>query len=419
MHDVFLADALDGFASVEGAHAEAIERLQQRIDHKAQPPHTAYRWYAAAAVLVLLLAVSGYLLTIQQPEYRNVTDAAEAILPEHNSEQPATTQYAVTRTEAVEETSESTPTDTPQAMPASQPPLPVRHTATAEQYAPAAVAPQATITLQETSRSAEKAVANSEELSISEEPAEDANPQDAKTAAIATTGQLSGNSITTNNMVIKEQKIKIELEPKHRVLERIGDVPNTAPIFPSSAGLANDAIVMAYGIRQPAVKTADSAPAGTSRVAGYVVDGNGKPVSGAVIINDNNTLAVADHNGRFEWQAASNAVAQVTMAGCETVTIIASERLQVVVVPCGTMSAVRQHPPEKTFRRYVRNHLQQQDGCRGEVELAFTAGDNGIATGITVSRSLCAEADIEAIRLVMTWNRWRSGKQNITIKFGT
>jgi len=71
MSDPFLSEALEGFDSVEGDHAQAIEKLRLQVTHHSvSRPSRKKGWImaGAAAVLLLLLTVGGKFLLREEPE---------------------------------------------------------------------------------------------------------------------------------------------------------------------------------------------------------------------------------------------------------------------------------------------------------------------------------------------------------------
>jgi hypothetical protein len=80
MQDPFLSDALEGFESVSGDHAETIARLQKNIRRKTEKKNLTPIWWAAAcAVLVLGFAV--YMLMPEQNDVIITQDIPKQDVP--------------------------------------------------------------------------------------------------------------------------------------------------------------------------------------------------------------------------------------------------------------------------------------------------------------------------------------------------
>lgn len=63
MQDPFLAEALEGYDTVQGEHAERIEQMQQRIAEKSKRQPPLYLWWSMAASLLLCIVAGTYFLT--------------------------------------------------------------------------------------------------------------------------------------------------------------------------------------------------------------------------------------------------------------------------------------------------------------------------------------------------------------------
>lgn len=69
MQDPFLSEALEGFDSVEGDHAEILERLRHRVDARSTDRKRKKAWvWSAAAAVVLCLSVGGFYFSRMQQE---------------------------------------------------------------------------------------------------------------------------------------------------------------------------------------------------------------------------------------------------------------------------------------------------------------------------------------------------------------
>jgi periplasmic protein TonB len=77
-----------------------------------------------------------------------------------------------------------------------------------------------------------------------------------------------------------------------------------------------------------------------------------------------------------------------------------------------------EHEPEfpggmGAFYKFIRKNLNQpKDESQGKVYLSFIVEKDGSITNIQVLRSLSAEANAEAIRVMMKCPKWNPGIQN-------
>ncbi|MFI5160894.1 MAG: energy transducer TonB [Sphingobacteriales bacterium] len=77
-----------------------------------------------------------------------------------------------------------------------------------------------------------------------------------------------------------------------------------------------------------------------------------------------------------------------------------------------------EHEPEfpggmNAFYKFIRKNLNQpKDDSQGKVYLSFVIEKDGSITNIQVLRSLSAEANAEAIRVMMKCPKWNPGIQN-------
>ncbi|MDR1371195.1 MAG: energy transducer TonB [Dysgonamonadaceae bacterium] len=62
MDDPFLADALEGFESVDGNHARRIEFLQKKLTRKLQPKIDRIRIWSVAATILVCVSLGGYFI---------------------------------------------------------------------------------------------------------------------------------------------------------------------------------------------------------------------------------------------------------------------------------------------------------------------------------------------------------------------
>ncbi|MFZ4456228.1 MAG: carboxypeptidase-like regulatory domain-containing protein [Bacteroidales bacterium] len=75
MSDPFLQEALDGFDAVDGAHAEAISRLESKISRRSAAANHRKRitWWSAAATVLLIIGFGSYFLMQKEDNHRQLT----------------------------------------------------------------------------------------------------------------------------------------------------------------------------------------------------------------------------------------------------------------------------------------------------------------------------------------------------------
>jgi TonB family protein len=187
------------------------------------------------------------------------------------------------------------------------------------------------------------------------------------------------------------------------------------------------------------------------KVRGIVTDLEGNPISGATIIyTGTNKGVVSDTAGHFELPESEDNKIQVNYLGYESVNLVADTGKtmlvamkenadvlnEVVVVAFGkqkkssTVAAVSSvkneeiNPQpvigEKEYKKYLEeNIIKPQSGkCKGKkgrVRLKFSVDEAGRPINIRVEKSLCPEADNEAIRLITAGSDWTPGNREVGI----
>ncbi|MDR2917793.1 MAG: hypothetical protein LBV72_00300 [Tannerella sp.] len=95
MRDPFLADALDGFDTVEGSHAECIAGIRTRLSASKQKSNKKIVYISIAASLLLCVSIGGYFFMnkderslVAQSEMSAIEkDKAEEVVPEAEAEE--------------------------------------------------------------------------------------------------------------------------------------------------------------------------------------------------------------------------------------------------------------------------------------------------------------------------------------------
>jgi hypothetical protein len=72
---------------------------------------------------------------------------------------------------------------------------------------------------------------------------------------------------------------------------------------------------------------------------------------------------------------------------------------------------------KKAYEKYLTENIikPQTEGCKGKVKLKFSINQSGRPVNICVKKSLCSEADKEAIRLINNGPDWTVGNKDVEI----
>jgi outer membrane biosynthesis protein TonB len=191
------------------------------------------------------------------------------------------------------------------------------------------------------------------------------------------------------------------------------------------------------------------------KVKGIITDSEGEPLPGASITySGTNTGTVSDTDGYFELPESDNKNIQVNYLGYESQNLVAdkdttmlvamtentNELAEVTVVAFGTqkkesMVASVSSSPErkennikpqpvigkKAYEKYLKENIvkPQSEVCKekkGKVKLKFSINQKGRPVNIRVEKSLCPEADDEAIRLINKGSDWTVGDKDVEIE---
>jgi TonB family protein len=188
-----------------------------------------------------------------------------------------------------------------------------------------------------------------------------------------------------------------------------------------------------------------------NKVRGMVTDTKGDPLPGAMVMyHGTNTATISDHDGYFELPESKEKKIQINYLGYESVNLVADTNKmmlvamtedtnvmnEVAVVAFGTQKKGRavtgllgkkeNSTPEpiigkKEYKKYLKENIiipQSEDckGKKGKVTLKFMIDLNGRPTNIRVKKSLCPEADKEAIRLIEQGPGWTVSNKDVEIK---
>jgi outer membrane biosynthesis protein TonB len=187
-------------------------------------------------------------------------------------------------------------------------------------------------------------------------------------------------------------------------------------------------------------------------ITGIVTDPEGVPLPGASIrYGGTNTGVTSNKDGYFELPKSEEKEIQISFIGYKPVNLVADTNKtmlvamqentdvldEVVVVAFGkqrkesvTGSAslpekknIMPQPVigKKEYEKYLKENkiMPKSEDCtgkKGKVNLIFSIDKNGRPANIRVKKSLCPEADREAIRLIEQGPDWTQGDKEVEIK---
>ncbi len=363
MSDPFLSDALEGFDQVKDDHARRVKELQKLVSTRsqAQQRHRLRNWCIAACLLVAALG-SSYLLWIKAPD---MVPTESMILAEE-----------ITRQD----------TFSPDTLPAVRP--------------------------------------------------AEAEPKVERPVVAMNRTEEKMQAVHTEEMKAIEVAEDMQAELKY--------------LAPISADKVADRVDTPLAAAK--VSVSQTAPVPTTIVRGQVTDSeSGEPLVGASVLAKGTTQGtVTDTDGRFTLNVQGKQL-EVNYIGYDPVILKPDTTRnlliamnpdkqalsEVVVVAYGTarkkdltgsVSKLKEKTtsPEpttgwKAYQKYIKENLKRptEGECKeskGKVILLFDIDTGGQPKNITVARSLCPDADKEAIRLVQEGPLWKQGPGKATVE---
>lgn len=411
MNDLFLADALEGFDKIRSFDHEArIQEMHARVMNKTKSGNNRIiRYISIAASILLILGVGVYSLLNKNQSHENKNpDKTESSL--YVSEQQMT------------ENKESAP-DTLQKDSLSETTIPS----------------EKTLPLQ----------AKIERKRVSKPAIKPKTRNDASSEAKSEIATIQANEVT---------------------------MPDSTPLVEDKAFAMfpeRDTIDEKDSKTLPVIRTVNRKVR-----RGIITDVANNPLAGAsVMYSGTNTGVTSNEHGYFELPASKNDKIQIAFVGYEPVNLIAdtsdnpisvvmkednAQLSEVVVVAFGTqkkesaVGAITTVPPsslavpssslanesagsiavqtknknnikpkpvigKKKYEKYLKENIValKSDDCKkkkGKVRLKFSIDERGRPTNIRVEKSLCPEADKEAIRLIEQGPDWTMGDKEVKIK---
>jgi len=456
MRDPFLSDALEGFDSIQDDHIQTIIVLQKKINQTThKKPSNRWKWSMAASLLLLLsvglyflveLPVDTDILSYQQTEETLTPGQSIDVSPTLPKEKVEIEekQIAILPPKQEEISRPEIAIVTPPQPPVSKEAIPL-----VESVELAQTSTKERIRGQVTDENGEPlAGANIQIKGTSQSTFTDLDGNFELDAAFGEELYISYLGYESENIQSDENMIITLREDNH---------------------MLDDVIVMGQGaIRQRKVDRATaeqpiseilsgkvagvSTQAKTGRVRGQVIDEQGEPLIGAnVVVKGTTRGAITDIDGTFELDANYGEELYISYIGYESENIQSRENLtialredrqtldEVIVVGYGTSARksvtgsvsslksklFRKRPKpvdgKKAYKEYIAEDIEypEDDICKdkqGVVKLSFYVNHYGRPYNIEVIKSLCEEADEEAIRLIEDGPEWTIGERKVKIK---
>lgn len=376
MSDPFLAHALRGFDRVEGDHIKQIERLQEEIRLKNNRKVRYFRAAGIAASILLVIGLGAYFMV-------NETKVSDTLPVAFEQElQPM----------------ESAPIP-------SQPVIAQQKEIKSEQKVESPKVPKP---------------AETEDIAVEESASFDA---------------LMAPAEKEMQHVVIEEPVAVSTDSTIAAEEEMGETVEL-----------NEVEIVGYQTQQKksltsAVATISASPTKNRRVRGKVTGEHGEPLIGvSVQVEGTNEGVITDLDGQFEITAADGSKLRASYIGYESLEKLVKQDSvmdfamnedkqtldEVVVVGMGSkrQSVAKDPKPVdgmRKYKKYLKENLirpadDECSGVKGKVVLRFYVGSNGRPQNITVSQSLCASADEEAIRLVENGPDWKQGENPVTLE---
>jgi len=413
MSDPFLADAMEGYDSVEGNHADEIARMQTRISARMQyQKRSSGAWKVAIAACVLIAFLGGYFALMNHESTMLVAQHQDnsyinLYIPQ---------DYVDSKRLELTEQRENNPSEKAEALAVvdienlHEVIMPIERMII---YIPEAYAQLKKKELDELSLSKEKE--NRER-----ELQESVEVEDVQTVPSPPSVELP---MAPEPLAKNMQREKPVEDIDKDVVSLVGD------------------IVAGINIKKPVT------------LSGKVVDTNNEPIIGAsVAVKGTNKGTITDVDGNYKLQVDSENVDLIAnYLGYETIEVPKAKDNQVIAMKedtrtldevvvtgygtqkrssvTGAVSTVKvknEVVPEplignKEYKKYLETNLVRPDNtdCEkvtGKVVLEFYINSSGRPVNISVKKSLCDSYDKEAIRLVEEGPDWTLGTARVKVE---
>lgn len=433
MEDPFLADAIEGYDSIPGNHAERIARMRSAITARSarKKPHRA--WKVAIAAVGLIVIASGYFILMNHQSsmltaHESGGGYIDLYVPEDYVEQKRLELTAIQEENPKKEVTATSVANISNLHEIIAPVEPLRV------YLPDSYA-------QLHQREERELSAKRETLSRSER--EEIVSADAPMLA-----EQYEASVNTDKSVLADSNQNKDPE------ESIGNME--IYLSQTANGVMTTRSVASKRMAAPLPVSKK-----TIALSGKIVDSNNEPIIGATVVQKGtNKGTVTDIDGNYKLNTDSeDAPLTAYLIGFEKLEIPDPKDAKIVVMKeetgmldevvvtgygtqkksmvTGSVSEVKslsknkvaEIKPEpiggmKEYKKYIEQNLvlPSDPSCqkiKGKVVLQFSVNTSGHPQNITVKKSLCPSLDQEAIRLLKDGPKWKAGNTTaeIEVKF--
>ena len=433
MEDPFLADAIEGYDSIPGNHAERIARMRSAITARSarKKPHGA--WKVAIAAVGLIVIASGYFILMNHQSsmltaHESGGGYIDLYVPEDYVEQKRLELTAIQEENPKKEVTATSVANISNLHEIIAPVEPLRV------YLPDSYA-------QLHQREERELSAKRETLSRSER--EEIVSADAPMLA-----EQYEASVNTDKSVLADSNQNKDPE------ESIGNME--IYLSQTANGVMTTRSVASKRMAAPLPVSKK-----TIALSGKIVDSNNEPIIGATVVQKGtNKGTVTDIDGNYKLNTDSeDAPLTAYLIGFEKLEIPDPKDAKIVVMKeetgmldevvvtgygtqkksmvTGSVSEVKslsknkvaEIKPEpiggmKEYKKYIEQNLVRppDPSCqkiKGKVFLQFSVNTSGHPQNITVKKSLCPSLDQEAIRLLKDGPKWKAGNTTaeIEVKF--
>lgn len=377
MQDPFLADAIDGYDTVEGNHEVHIDDLRKMISHKSGKRRTYAVISSIAASLLIGIGISFYFIYESNRFTEKIyTEKKDTTNVPVNVTVPVTQPEPITkRNEAIAQNK-----DTVKSIPV-KPPKKSPRLLQEESSAPTTLPETVTDEIETISQADAEAM----EIQVDIDAMPSASAQKVRKEAMAAVApqagmpRIRGKVVGENGEPVIGANVTLNNDP----LE--GTVTDSDGNFELTAQSKNDKLKISY-IGLETVET----PIDTAQ-----------------------EMMIAMNPDRQE-------LSEVVVTGYSEV----NKRLFTGAVDTtDTLSKPKPIIGIKAYKKYIKENLQlpTDDKCKGiegKVIVTFNIGKDGKPQDITIKQSLCEAADAEAIRLIEKGPLWSGkGKTSWTVEF--
>lgn len=423
MNDSFLSDAIEGYDSVPGNHADRIARMQSAITARSARRRPQGAWKVAVAAVGLIVIVGGY-FTLMNHESSMLTahesdnGYIDLYVPEDYVEQKRLELTAIQEQNPKKEVIATSIANISNLHEVITPIEPIRV------YLPEGYAQLRKEELQELSNKKENREIKSSTINIQSEDIVDIMTSETPMLASAQNHTEIPKEISSVQESLAGKVAGVEVRSNNS--------------SPASAKLAISA--------SPAIKKQVT-------LEGKIVDGNNEPLIGvSVVQKGTNKGTITDIEGNYKLTVDSeNTPLTAYYIGYDKVEIPNPQETKIVAMKednrtldevvvtgygtqkksniTGAVSRISKEKVKKVkpepisgmaeYQKYLEQNLVHPEdiSCKkGKVVVEFSVGIDGVPSNIRIKKSLCTAFDNEAIRLVKEGPKWKSGNTTVEIE---